>query len=100
VHQLSVSKTTLFETLFTLQGHYRVLLPQVKDFLTIAALNLFVGHDISFVYAFNTAYMQVHSTQRSTAVEIPILTVSRALLMLSQRSEAAINPHWLALTTY
>jgi hypothetical protein len=58
----SVSERVLSETPFTLQGHYRTLLPQIKDLLSIAALDLFVRHDIYFVYAFNAAYMQVHST--------------------------------------
>jgi hypothetical protein len=52
----------VFDTLSTLQGYYRVLPPQIKDLLFIVALELFVGHDISFFYAFNDAYIQVHST--------------------------------------
>jgi hypothetical protein len=59
------------------QRHYRALLPQIKALmlpilrmrglrlpaktLCIAGLDLFVEHDISFVYAF-AVYMQAHST--------------------------------------
>jgi hypothetical protein len=57
-----VSKTALFEAMFNLQGQYRVLLPQIKDLLFIVALDLFVSYDISFVYAFNDAYIQARST--------------------------------------
>jgi hypothetical protein len=64
-----VSKRVVFETIFTLQRHYRVLLPQIKDLLLpifdlrgfllpwkhlcIAALNLFVEHNISLTKRIN-----------------------------------------------
>jgi hypothetical protein len=76
-----VSERALFETIL-------VLLPQIKDLLSIAALDLFVISPIC----------RCTAPQRPPVIETPILTVLRALLVLSQRSEAASISHWLALT--
>lgn len=68
------SLPVIFETVFTLQRRYRVPLPQIKSLLLpilrmrglrlpsknlcIAALDLFVERNISYVDAFNALYMQ------------------------------------------
>jgi len=68
------SLPVIFETVFTLQRRYRVPLPQIKELLLpilrmrglrlpsktlcIAALDLFVEKNISYVDAFNALYMQ------------------------------------------
>ena len=72
------SLPVIFETVFTLQRRYRVPLPQIRDLLLpilrmrglrlpsktlcIAALDLFVEHNISYVDAFNALYMQSRGT--------------------------------------
>ena len=72
------SLPVIFETVFTLQRRYRVPLPQIRDLLLpilrmrglrlpsktlcIAALDLFVQHNISYVDAFNALYMQSRGT--------------------------------------
>jgi predicted nucleic acid-binding protein len=75
--QVETSPPVIFETVFTLQRHYRVPRPQIRALLLpilrmrelrlpsknlcIAALELFVEHNISYVDAFNAAYMQSRS---------------------------------------
>jgi predicted nucleic acid-binding protein len=72
--QVETSLPVIFETVFTLQRHYHVPLPQIKALLLpilqmrglrlpsktlcMAALDLFVEHNISYADAFNAAYMQ------------------------------------------
>src|SRR5918996_169989 len=72
--KVETSLPVIFETVFTLQRRYRMPLPQIKDLLIpilrmrglrlpsknicIAALDLFVQHNISYVDAFNALYMQ------------------------------------------
>ena len=72
------SLPVIFETVFTLQRRYRVPLPQIRDLLLpilrmrglrlpsktlcIAALDLYVEHNISYVDAFNALYMQSRGT--------------------------------------
>jgi uncharacterized protein len=72
--RVETSLPVIFETVFTLQRHYRVPLPQIKALLLpilrmrglrlpaknlcIAALDLFIERNISYVDAFNALYMQ------------------------------------------
>jgi predicted nucleic acid-binding protein len=72
------SLPVIFETVFTLQRRYRVPLPEIRDLLLpilrmrglrlpsktlcIAALDLYVEHNISYVDAFNALYMQSRGT--------------------------------------
>jgi predicted nucleic acid-binding protein len=72
--RVETSLPVIFETVFTLQRYYHVPLPQIKELLLpilrmrglrlpaknlcIAALDLYVEHNISYVDAFNAAYMQ------------------------------------------
>ena len=71
--KVETSLPVIFETVFTLQRRYRMPLPQIKDLLIpilrmrglrlpsknicIAALDLFVQRNISYVDAFNALYM-------------------------------------------
>src|ERR671914_1187833 len=68
------SLPVIFETVFTLQRRYRVPLPEIRDLLLpilrmrglrlpsktlcIAALDLFIERNISYVDAFNALYVQ------------------------------------------
>jgi uncharacterized protein len=72
--RVETSLPVIFETVFTLQRRYRVPRPQIRDLLLpilrmrglrlpsktlcIAALDLFIQHNISYVDAFNGLYMQ------------------------------------------
>ena len=72
--RVETSLPVIFETVFTLQRHYRVPLPQIKELLLpilrmrglqlpaknlcITALDLFIERNISYVDAFNALYMQ------------------------------------------
>jgi predicted nucleic acid-binding protein len=76
--RVETSLPVIFETVFTLQRYYRMPLPRIKELmlpilqlrglrlpsknLCIAALDLFVEHNISYVDAFNAAYLQARST--------------------------------------
>jgi predicted nucleic acid-binding protein len=72
--RVETSLPVIFETIFTLERYYHVPLPQIKELLLpilrmrglrlpaknlcIAALDLYVEHNISYVDAFNAASMQ------------------------------------------
>jgi uncharacterized protein len=72
--KVETSLPVVFETVFTLQRRYNVPISQIKDILLpvlrmrglrlpaktlcIAALDIFVKRNISYIDAFNAAYMQ------------------------------------------
>jgi predicted nucleic acid-binding protein len=76
--RVETSLPVIFETVYTLQRYYRIPRPQIKELLLpilgmrglrlpsknlcIAALDLFVVHNISFADAFNATYMKARGT--------------------------------------